>query len=138
MSTTPSAQIDPTPLAPVETAPSAIVTEGPALARAVGFAGLFLLVLGAVVIVTTRAVGPRWVSEGWGFVFAGFGAGFLVYTLGSIDKSVPSHDAISAGATLASAAVMVAAALYLEHSCRAPTPPDDEDRDGQPNKRGVR
>jgi 4-amino-4-deoxy-L-arabinose transferase-like glycosyltransferase len=73
-----------------------------------------------------------------GAVFAGFGAGFLIYTLGSINKSVPGHDAISAGATLASAAVLVAAALYLEHSCRAPTPPDDEDRDGQPNKRGVR
>jgi ABC-type transport system involved in multi-copper enzyme maturation permease subunit len=80
MSTTPSAPIDPTPPpAPVETAPSAIVAEGPALARALGFAGLFLLVLGAVVVVTTRAVGPRWVSEGWGFVFAGFGLVLMLY-----------------------------------------------------------
>lgn len=73
-----------------------------------------------------------------GAVFAGFGAGFLVYTLGSIAKSVPRSDAINGGATLASAIVLVAAALYLEHSCRAPAPRDDEDRDGQPKERGVR
>jgi Protein of unknown function (DUF3180) len=73
-----------------------------------------------------------------GAVFAGFGAGFLIYTLGSIDKAVPGHDAISAGVTLASAIVLVGAALYLEHCCRAPTPPDDEDRDGRPKERGIR
>jgi Protein of unknown function (DUF3180) len=73
-----------------------------------------------------------------GAVFAGFGAGFLIYTLGSIDKAVPGHDAISAGVTFVSAIVLVGAALYLEHCCRAPTPPDDEDRDGRPKERGIR
>jgi hypothetical protein len=38
-----------------------------------------------------------------GAVFGGFGAGFLAYTLGSIDKAVPRSDAINAGATLAAA-----------------------------------
>ncbi|QJW96966.1 ABC transporter permease [Frigoriglobus tundricola] len=82
MSSTPPATTEPTPPAaarPVETAPSAILAEGAALARLVGFIGLFLLVLGAVVVITTRAVGPRWVSEGWGFVFAGFGLALMFY-----------------------------------------------------------
>ena len=73
-----------------------------------------------------------------GAVFGGFGAGFLVYTLGSISKAVPRSDAISAGATLASAIVLVAAALYLEHCCRAPTPPDDENSDRQPKQPRIR
>jgi hypothetical protein len=73
-----------------------------------------------------------------GAVFGGFGAGFLAYTLGSIDKAVPRSDAINAGATLASAAILVAAALYLEHCCRAPAPPDDENQDGRPKPPGVR
>jgi hypothetical protein len=70
-----------------------------------------------------------------GAVFGGFGAGFLIYTLGSVDKVVPRHDAINAGATLAAAVVLVAAALYLERCCRAPLPPDDERPDGQPESR---
>lgn len=73
-----------------------------------------------------------------GAVFGGFGAGFLIYTLGSIDKSVPRNDAISGGATLAAAIVLVAAALYLERSCRAPTPPDEENQDARPKQPGVR
>ena len=73
-----------------------------------------------------------------GAVFGGFGAGFLAYTLGSIDKAVPRSDAINAGATVAAAAVLVAAALYLEHCCRAPTPPGDEDEDRQRKQPGIR
>jgi 4-amino-4-deoxy-L-arabinose transferase-like glycosyltransferase len=73
-----------------------------------------------------------------GAVFGGFGAGFLVYTLGSIDKAVPRRDAISAGVTLASAIVLVAAALYLERCCRAPAPPDDENQDDQHRQPGIR
>jgi uncharacterized protein DUF3180 len=73
-----------------------------------------------------------------GAVFGGFGAGFLVYTLGKTDKVVPRNDAIAAGATLASAILLVAAALYLERSCRAPTPPDDEDSRSRPKQPGVR
>jgi ABC-type transport system involved in multi-copper enzyme maturation permease subunit len=61
------------PIAPVETAPSATIAEGPTLIRVVGFIGLFLAVLGLVVVVTTRAIGPRWVGEGWGFAFGGAG-----------------------------------------------------------------
>jgi Protein of unknown function (DUF3180) len=55
----------------------------------------------------------------------GFAAGFLAYVAASLEKPVPRGDAFAAGATLASAIVLVAAALYLEHCCRTPEPPDD-------------
>jgi Protein of unknown function (DUF3180) len=66
-----------------------------------------------------------------GAAFGGFAAGFLIYTGGSLEKVVPRGDAINAAATLGAAAVLVAAALYLEHCCRAPTPPDGDEQ-GRP------
>ena len=63
----------------VETAPSAMLAEGPALARFVGFVGLFFVVLGSVVVITTRVLGPRWVPEGFGFLSAAFGLALLLY-----------------------------------------------------------
>ncbi len=63
-----------------------------------------------------------------GAASGGFAAGFLAYTAGSLEKVVPREDAINAAATLGAAAVLVAAALYLEHCCRAPTPPDEEEQ----------
>lgn len=62
----------------------------------------------------------------------GFAAGFLAYVAGSLEKVVPRGDAFAAGATLASAIALVAAALYLEHCCRTPEPPDEE-KDGTQN-----
>jgi ABC-2 type transport system permease protein len=91
MSSTPPAASEPaapvlgpvTPVAaprPAETAPSAIVAEGPIVARVIGFAGLFLFVLGAVVVGVTRWTGtPRLFSEGWGLVFGGIGAALMLY-----------------------------------------------------------
>lgn len=65
----------------------------------------------------------------------GLAAGFLIYVTGSLQKAVPRSDALAASGTLLSAAVLVAAAIYLERCCRAQEPPDgDEDRqwpDGQ-------
>ncbi len=63
----------------LETAPSAMLIEGPTFARLVGFVGLFLLVLGAVVVISTRAVGPRWVPESWGFMAAALGMALMLY-----------------------------------------------------------
>jgi ABC-type transport system involved in multi-copper enzyme maturation permease subunit len=98
MSTTPPATTEPTsPTAPggapepvlgpvspftptAETAPSVIVTEGPTAARVVGFVGLFLAVLGLVVVVTTRATGQaRWVPEWMGLMFGAFGLALMLY-----------------------------------------------------------
>ena len=67
-----------------------------------------------------------------GAAFGGFAAGFLAYTAGSLEKIVPRGDAINAALTLGAAAVLVAAALYLEHCCRAPKPPDEEERGSLP------
>lgn len=86
MSTIPPATTDPAPapapalrVGAIETAPSALVAEGAALPRLVGFLGLFLFVLGAVVVVTTRAIGPRWVSEGYGMFAAALGVAMMLY-----------------------------------------------------------
>lgn len=86
MSSIPPATTDPTATAgtaavPQEYAgPSNLVVEGSAVARMVGFVGLFLLVLGTVVVVATRATGQaRLLPEGWGFVFAGAGLVMMLY-----------------------------------------------------------
>jgi lipopolysaccharide export LptBFGC system permease protein LptF len=59
-------------------------------------------------------------------IFGGLALGFGIYTVGSLDKPAPRHDALAAAATLLAAIVLAAAALYLERSCRAPEPPDDD------------
>ncbi|MCI0705792.1 MAG: ABC transporter permease [Planctomycetia bacterium] len=65
---------------PIETAPSVIVSEKPTFARIIGLIGLFLLVLGVVVVVATRATGKeRLLPEGWGFMFAGLGVVLMLY-----------------------------------------------------------
>ncbi len=60
-------------------------------------------------------------------VIGGLAAGFSVYVAGSLNKAFPRHDAIAALGTLAAAAVLAVAALYLEYCCRVPEQPDDED-----------
>ena len=67
-----------------------------------------------------------------GAAFGGLAAGFLIYTAGFLDVPVPRHDAINAAATVVAAAILVAAALYLEHCCRAPRDSDDS---GAPSSR---
>jgi hypothetical protein len=61
--------------------------------------------------------------------FGGLAAGFGIYTLASLDKPVPRHDALVSAVTAVAAIALVAAALYLERVCRSPEPPDDEDAD---------
>jgi len=68
--------------------------------------------------------------------FCGIGLGMLIYAIGSLDKPVPRHDALAAGSTAVAAVALVAAALYLERSCRAPGLPDDED--DLPSRNGQR
>src|SRR4051812_23855074 len=69
----------PEPTRPAETAPSQTYDEGQAFGRLVGFAGLFGLVLGAVVIVTNQAFTPRWITSGWGYLFAAVGVMLMLY-----------------------------------------------------------
>lgn len=63
----------------IETAPSQTLVQGPAFARMVGFAGLFALVLGSVVIITNMALTPRWITTGWGYLFCAAGIVLLMY-----------------------------------------------------------
>jgi Protein of unknown function (DUF3180) len=58
--------------------------------------------------------------------FGGIAAGFFAYTAGFLDMTVPRGDAINSGITAAAAGVLVAAALYLERCCRAPSRDDDD------------
>src|SRR6478672_8464080 len=69
----------PAAAASIETAPSAMLAEGPTFARLVGFVGLFFLVLGAVVVISTRVLGPRWVPEGFGYLSAALGLALMLY-----------------------------------------------------------
>ncbi|MGI9005949.1 MAG: DUF3180 family protein [Streptosporangiaceae bacterium] len=65
----------------------------------------------------------------------GLALGFLIYTLPSLSRPVPGHDAIAAAITSLAALALLLAALYLERACRAPEPPDDEN-DDQPSANG--
>lgn len=60
-------------------------------------------------------------------VFGGLAAGFCIYMLASLAKPVPRHDALVSAFTVAAAVALLAAALYLERTCRSPEPPDDVD-----------
>jgi hypothetical protein len=71
--------LSPLPPRPAETAPSQTLADTPTAARLVGFVGLFFLVLGLVTIISTKALGPRWLSEGWGYIFAASGLGLMLY-----------------------------------------------------------
>lgn len=60
-------------------------------------------------------------------LISGIAAGFSLYVLGSLDKSIPRQDALAAVGTLAAAIVFGAAALFLERCCRIRRDPDDEE-----------
>jgi hypothetical protein len=79
-----------------------------------------------------RLVALAKASSAAGSAFGGLAGGYLIFLLGSLDKSIPARDARVAGATVAAAFALIAAALYLERCCRAPKPPDDSDDASQP------
>jgi Protein of unknown function (DUF3180) len=68
--------------------------------------------------------------------FGGLAAGFGIYTLASLGKPVPRHDALVSAVTAVAAIALVAAALYLERVCRSPDPPEDDDDDNLPYPNG--
>jgi hypothetical protein len=77
-----STMTEPTPppsAAPPEVSPSAVLPEGPALARAVGFAGLFLLVVGLVAVITNRVLTPRWIGVTGGYFLSATGLALMLY-----------------------------------------------------------
>ncbi|TYB48812.1 DUF3180 domain-containing protein [Actinomadura chibensis] len=62
-------------------------------------------------------------------VIAGVFAGFAASLVASLDKPTPRHDFFVSGGTFLAAAVLVAAAFFLEYACRVPKDPDEERRD---------
>jgi hypothetical protein len=78
-------------------------------------------------IAVARAVALAKASSLGGAVFAGLAAGSVIYTLGLVNLPIPASDALNAGLVLAAAIVLVAAALYLEYCCRAPSGRDRDD-----------
>lgn len=78
-------------------------------------------------IVVPRIVALAKASSAAAAAFCGLAIGVVIYAVGSLGKPVPQHDALAAGFTAVAALCLVAAALYLERSCRAPEPPRDSD-----------
>ena len=68
--------------------------------------------------------------------FGGLAAGFGIYTLASLGKAIPRHDALVSAVTAVAAIALVGAALYLERVCRSPDSPDDDDDDNLPYPNG--
>lgn len=60
-------------------------------------------------------------------VIAGAFAGVAVYLLSSLDKPSPRHDLLVSAGTFLAGLALVATALFLEHACRVPKGPEDED-----------
>lgn len=87
-------------------------------------------------LAVARLVALAKASSAAAAVLGGLVAGYLAFVLRELDKSVPARDARVAGVTLAATLALLAAALYLEHCCRAPKPPDDSD-DESPHSRDT-
>ena len=83
-------------------------------------------------IAVARLVALAKASSAAAAALGGLAGGYLAYVLGLLDKTVPARDARVAGATLAAAIALLAAATYLERSCRDPNPPDDDDSSRDP------
>jgi hypothetical protein len=64
-------------------------------------------------------------------VLAGVSLGFVIYLLRLLQASTPRTDMITAGVTFGSSLALLAAAMYLENSCRVPKD-DTRDHDDEP------
>ena len=72
-------------------------------------------------------------------LIGGLAACFLIYVSESLDKPAYRSDALVSAATLGAAALLVAAALYLEWGCRVPTSRDGDQgaEPGPPPRSGA-
>jgi Protein of unknown function (DUF3180) len=61
-------------------------------------------------------------------VLAGIFAGMTIYLASSLDKPTPRRDFFVSGGTALAAIALVVGALVLEHACRVPKGPEDEDK----------
>jgi hypothetical protein len=65
-----------------------------------------------------------------GSIFAGFTAGLVLWLFTELRLAAAGKDLPAAIAALVTSLALIAAALWLEHSCRVPKQPDDEDDNG--------
>ncbi|GAA3002765.1 DUF3180 domain-containing protein [Streptosporangium longisporum] len=63
-----------------------------------------------------------------GAVFGGIFAGFAFYTAALLDQEVPRRDFFITGGSTLACVLLVCAALYLEHCCKVPKDPSDDER----------
>lgn len=68
-------------------------------------------------------------------VAAGAFGGLLAYLLGNLSSGTQTADAWVAGACLLAAVGLCIAALLLEHACRVPKTPDDEEEQPSEERR---
>ncbi|QYC45747.1 hypothetical protein Nocox_41020 [Nonomuraea coxensis DSM 45129] len=61
-----------------------------------------------------------------GAAFGGGFAGFALHTVGILDRQTPRSEFFVATGSFAACVVLVVAALYLEHACRVPKDPEDQ------------
>jgi hypothetical protein len=66
-----------------------------------------------------------------GALLAGVSVGFIGYLSDKIDAATPRSDLITASISFGSCLILIAAALFLEYSCRVPHDPN-ADRDDEP------
>jgi FtsH-binding integral membrane protein len=59
---------------------------------------------------------------------AGVFGGMMIYLASSLDKPTPRRDFWVSGGTTLAAITLIVAALVLEHACRVPKGPEDEDQ----------
>jgi len=84
-------------------------------------------------LVAARSLALAKASAVVGAVMTGVWAGLLVYVLPRLDFLAAAGDDARTGVVgVAAALSLVAAGLWLEHSCRTPTPPDSNDQ-SRPN-----
>lgn len=78
-------------------------------------------------LVAARSLALAKASAVVGAVTAGVWGGLLVYVLPRLDfLAAAGADARTGGVGVIAALTLVAAALWLEHSCRTPAPPDSD------------
>ncbi|HEX4816282.1 MAG TPA: DUF3180 domain-containing protein [Nonomuraea sp.] len=61
-----------------------------------------------------------------GAVFGGVFAGFALHTVQILDRETPRSEFFVAAGSFVSCVALVCAALYLEHACRVPKSPEDQ------------
>ncbi|GLY88472.1 DUF3180 domain-containing protein [Actinoallomurus iriomotensis] len=61
-------------------------------------------------------------------VLAGVFGGMAIYLASSLEKPSPRRDFYVSGGTALAAIALIAGALILEHACRVPKGPEDEDQ----------